>query len=645
MTKRKQIITPAPQKKDTELKMLHSDVKASRIEHTDGIFYKEPFFKLHWLAVVVIFLLSFGLYFTCISYNYVLDDQMVITDNAYTKKGFSGIWDILTTESFQGYFGAKKELVQGNRYRPLSIITFAMEYGILGKLNPSFIHIINMLLYAFTGVILMMVLNMMFRNFKTVSWWMSIPFLAAIIYIVHPIHTEAVANIKGRDEIMSMLFSFIALYAGLRFMDHKQKTWLGFSMVAYLLGLLSKENAITFLGVIPLTVYFFSDTDWRRLRTLFLWLTATTVIYLLLRFNTAGVPKFGQEINDVMNNPFLGMTAIEKIGSIMYTLGKYVALMFWPHPLSHDYYPYAIPKASLFTLIPLLSSVLYITLLFTGFRGWVKKSVYSYSILYYLVTLTIVSNIVINLGTFMNERFIFMASAGFCIAAAYFISVHLPRLLPSGGSLASMILLIAVVTGFGAKTYVRVPVWKDALSLNEAAVAVSSNSARANSFMSTALFEKYRITKPADEKRKLLDQAAFYGQKAVKILPEYQNANLMLIGVASERYKMDNNINEYIKMMKPCIMRRPDISFIKEFSDYLKGRGHDEQLFPFYVSIGNELLTLNDRRRDFAIQYLTYAYEIHPDNRQVNEALGLAYDLKGDAGQAQKFKSAAQSMQ
>jgi len=363
-----------------------------------------------------------------------------------------------------------------------------------------------------------------------------------------------------------------------------------------------------------------------------------------LRFNTAGVPKFGQEVNDLMNNPFLGMKSGEKFGSIMYTLGKYIQLMIWPHPLSHDYYPYAIPKVGIFSLLPILSLVVYGTLIYFGIKGIGKKSVYAYSILFYLVTLTIVSNIVINLGTFMNERFIFMASAGFCIAVAYFLSEHLPKL-THNGKLVGMALALVAVLGYGAKTFVRVPVWKDALSLNEAAVAVSSNSARANSFMSTALFEKFKITEDRTEKLRLLDQAEFYGLKSVGIVPDYQNPNLMLMGVASERYKLDNDINRYIRQVKPIILRRPDISFIKEFSEYLKGRGHDAELFPFYLEAGKGLMQMRDKRRDWALQYLNYAYELQPANKQVNEALALVYEMAGNVNQAARFKAAAQIAQ
>lgn len=614
-------------------------------------FYQGSFLKKYWIASLLIVGLSFVLYQACLPFGYVLDDQMVITGNSYTKKGFSGIWDIMTTESFEGYFGEKKELVQGNRYRPLSIVTFAIEYGIFGDTNPWVSHFVNILLYALTGILMMVVLTMLFRNYKSNPWWFAVPFVASIIFIAHPIHTEAVANIKGRDEIMSMLFSLGALYGALRYSDTNAHKWLITTLVSYFLGLLSKENAITFMAIIPLTIYFFSENNSAKIKSIFLWLFVATIFYLVLRFNTAGVPKFGQQINDLMNNPFLGMTPAEKFGSIMYTLGKYIALLFWPHPLSHDYYPYAIPKASIFTLIPLISLLIYGGLLYTGFKGLVKKSVYSYSILYYLITLSIVSNIVINVGTFMNERFIFMASAGFCIAAAYFLTEHLPKLWSHGKILGMVIASLAVVS-LSAKTILRVPVWKDALSLNEAAVSVSTGSARANSFMSTALFEKYKETinprayKSLDPKQKnLLDWTELYAQRAVDIVPDYHNANLMLIGVASERYKSEGNIQQYIMTMKPIIIRRPDVPFIKEFSTYLKGRGHDKELFPFYLEVGQELLKLTDKRRDWAVQFLGYAYEINPTSKAVNLAMSQAYELIGDNQKSQAYKNAAQSLQ
>ncbi len=163
--------------------------------------------------------------------------------------------------------------------------------------------------------------------------------------------------------------------------------------------------------------------------------------------------------------------------------------------------------------------------------------------------------------------------------------------------------------------------------------------------MATALFEKFKITQNVNEKKNLLNKTEFYANKAINILPDYVNGNIMMLGVVSERYKLDNDINNYIKGMKPIILRRPDIPFIKEFSEYIKDRGHDAELFPFYLEVGTELLKFNDGKRNFGIQFLNYAYQIRPTSKQVNEALGLAYELSGNMQESLKYKTAAQSLQ
>ena len=68
-----------------------------------------PFWKQYWLSGLMIFLFSTLLYVSTSSFDYVLDDKIVYTENAYTKDGFKGIKKILSTESFEGYFGEQKK--------------------------------------------------------------------------------------------------------------------------------------------------------------------------------------------------------------------------------------------------------------------------------------------------------------------------------------------------------------------------------------------------------------------------------------------------------------------------------------------------------------------------------------------------------
>ena len=150
-----------------------------------------------YLPHLLIFVFAFLLYGNTLTHDYTLDDLIVIKDNSFTKKGFSGIKEIFSYDSFTGFFGTEKKLVAGGRYRPLSIATFAVEYAVMGGLNPFLSHLINVLLYALTGSIILILLNRLFKSPTGKPWYLSLAFIATVLFMAHPIHTEVVANIKG----------------------------------------------------------------------------------------------------------------------------------------------------------------------------------------------------------------------------------------------------------------------------------------------------------------------------------------------------------------------------------------------------------------------------------------------------------------
>jgi len=614
-----------------------------KIESLIVPFYNAGFWKQQWWKAAILFVLPFLLYYQSTEFGYVLDDQIVITDNNFTTSGLAGIGDLLTTESMTGYFGEQKNLVQGNRYRPLSLITFAVEYEIAGGLNPSLSHWINILLYGLTALLLFRVLSMMFRKTKATAWWLAIPFLTSLFFVAHPIHSEAVANIKGRDEIMALLFSLATLYTALRYIDKKNLLWMIFSCVLFFLALLSKENAITYLAVIPLSIYFFSEYKWKKNLKLLGSLVATTILYLILRFSVAGVPQFGQEINDLMNNPFLEMSGSEKMATIMFTLFKYIQLYIFPHPLNHDYYPYAIPILNWGDFRALGSLILYLGIVIWGLKGIKTKRISSYAILYYLATLSIVSNIVINLGTFMNERFIYMASVGLSILAAYLISDKLGKWRGKTGMIAASVLAGILVLGYCLKTYTRVPDWESALTLNTSAVANGSNSARANSFMATALYNEGREA-GGTKKIELLNQAYDFAQKSLEIHPKYQNGNLMKAGIAAELYKSDRDEKLLLKRFAEVMAQRPDVSYITEYLEYLESRTNDfNYLMDWYVKTSLNEVMISARQPKWALHYLSRAYKLDNQNKKVLEALATVYNRMGDQNRANQYLRLAQS--
>src|SRR6202041_2731591 len=148
----------------------------------------------------------------------------------------------------------------GGRYRPLSIVTFAIEQQFMGTIpdnkidsivvhsdekgpaekvlnhNMHIRHFFNVLWFTLSVIVLLYFLRyVVFRSNPIMA------LLAAILFTINPIHTEVVANVKSRDEIMSLLFICLTFIYAFKYHEHKKKWMLGASLFSYLLAFLSKE--------------------------------------------------------------------------------------------------------------------------------------------------------------------------------------------------------------------------------------------------------------------------------------------------------------------------------------------------------------------------------------------------------------------
>ncbi|HPZ61909.1 MAG TPA: hypothetical protein PLC96_08040, partial [Bacteroidales bacterium] len=153
--------------------------------------------KLCWLLFVVATIL----YLPTITFDYTLDDALVMTGNKYTQQGISGTKDIFTHDLFEGFFGEGKQIVAGGRYRPFTQFIFAIQKDLFG-FHPWIGHLTNILSYALLMVILFLTIKALlsFPPFNKENAKL-IAFLATVLYLFHPIHTEVVCNIKSLDEI------------------------------------------------------------------------------------------------------------------------------------------------------------------------------------------------------------------------------------------------------------------------------------------------------------------------------------------------------------------------------------------------------------------------------------------------------------
>lgn len=429
-----------------------------------------------WLPYLLIFILSCALYSNTVLNKYASDDTMVLTDNKFTKQGIAGIKDLMTHDAFVGFFGERGSLlVSGGRYRPLSMVTFAIEYEMYG-LTPAYSHAINVILFGFCCLSIYYLLTLIIPAAKGKPFYLSIPFLAAILYTAHPIHTEAVANIKGRDEIMGMLFSILALIAAIKYVKTQNLLHIVWGFGVYFLALLSKENSITFFVIVPMTYYFFTKAKAKDYALTLVAYGIAVGIFLGLRTAYTASTVFADS-PEVLNNPFVYVSGpSEKYATIILTFLYYFKQLVVPHPLTHDYYFNQIPYVDFSNIGFIASFIINGGLVIYALLNIKNKSIPAYGILFYYITFGLASNLVFTVGVLMNERFIFMSSLGFSLIVAYLLvkAVERKKLSPTllGGIVGVVLMLYSV------KTFTRNFDWKDNFTLFRRDVRWSPNSAK-----------------------------------------------------------------------------------------------------------------------------------------------------------------------
>ncbi len=606
---------------------------------------------------LVIVIACFVFYGNTLTLNYAFDDLVAITGNQFTKAGIKGIPEILTTDFFAGFYGKDNNMVTGGRYRPLSLVTFALEYQIFGA-NPLISHLINLILLILTGILLYKLLSQLFVlkgipvNHK--RWYISVPFLSALLFIGHPVHTEVIANIKGRDEILSLLLALLSMKLVLDYLAGNNKVKLVLSSAVFFLALLSKENSITFLVIIPLTIWFFSKYSLKNIFITVIPLGVSVAIFLLIRQMVIGHNASGGLENDLMNNPFIEMNLMQKYATIFYTLGLYLKLLVFPHPLTFDYYPYHIPIVSWTDIRAIMSFLSYLALALYVVLTFRKREVGTYAILYFFITLSIVSNLLFPIGAFMNERFLYMPSLGYCLAIAWLLSTGTLPVLKKRSWPAWLIpgIVLIVLALYAFKTVSRNPAWQDSYTLFTTDVKVSSNSAKGNALAGEYLIKQAGQVTNVTLRDSLLRQSIKYQQKAIQIYPKQIIA---LFNLAAAYYEYNKNYDTIVTVYTTILHYLPDNpkvyqNFLMLMNQYQDG-DHKLELFKrlyavnpqrYDMNINLGVLYMNVKHDPVsAVPYLETAVRLNPSDFTAQNNLGMAYGMSNNwQGAGKAFEAA-----
>jgi tetratricopeptide (TPR) repeat protein len=483
--------------------------------------FKIPGTKVLCLLLAIV---AFCTYANTFSNSYVLDDLMVVPQNGLVQKGFSAIPDLLHTPYMKGYSN-----MPNDNYRPLSLITLAIETQVFG-VNPGNNHVVNVLLFAFCVVALFLFLLHFFDGKKV-----GVAFAAALLFAVHPIHTEVVANVKSRDELLCFLFGFLSLYLFIKHARSGALWQLVAGALCYFLSLLSKETSIAFVAIIPGIFLLYHNASKKRGVAIIAATAAVAIAFLGIRYavlkaNHADDPNFLHFIdNQLLNAP----NYASRLATVLLVLGYYIKLMFIPAPLICSYAYNSIPTATFGNAWVLLSASVYIGLLVFAVYRLLKnrKNAFAFGILFWIITLGIVSNLFILIGALMAERFVFFASVGFCLIIALLLELWINKAkeqeIFTSGKL--WLVLVPVVAVMAVMSVNRNTDWKDNMTLFLADIQKAPNNARLNYYVGNEMSTNYaNSASDANMKKQIIGESIPYLQKAVEVYPHYTDAHTSL---------------------------------------------------------------------------------------------------------------------
>lgn len=464
-------------------------------------------------GVPVLMGLAALLYANTLGNGYVYDDVPLITANEYVQQGWAGIPALLTTDSFDSQIRreAGETRPPGGRYRPLSLVTFAVEAALFGQV-AWIRHAVNILLYAAVVGVLMLLARDLFPGQPAV--WL----VFGLLFAVHPAHTEVVANVKGRDELLSLL----CMAAACRVIYRSYAA----GAVLFVLALLAKEYAVTLLALAPLWGWLRGEGPARMVRVT-AWLTVLVAAYLAWRLHWVGWPQDGG--GGVLNQPYLYATPVQAWSTKILVLGRYLALLVWPHPLRYDYSYRQIPYTDPADVRVWLAAGAYAALGWAGWSRLRRRDPVSFGIGWYLAALAPVSNLVVNAGTIMAERLVFHASAGALLAAAA-VAVRCSAVDPRAAVWMRWALAVICLAA-SARVMVRNAEWRSETTLFTRDARVAPDSALVCGNAGAMYLRLHDAADSPRERAAYRERARYYTLRAASIDPRAVEAvmNMVLV--------------------------------------------------------------------------------------------------------------------
>src|SRR3990170_1166389 len=534
------------------------------------------------ISLSLITITAFLIYSNTFASPFHFDDEPNIVEN-YKLRDLSNFWP-----------------PSGSRY--VGVLSFALNYH-FGGLNVFGYHLVNIGIHIINGILVWLLVTLTFKSPKMGGVSGSphpvglIALAAALLFVVHPVQTQAVTYIVQRYTSMATLFYLLSIVLFVKWRLQSLESggrfrglFYLFSIVSAVLAMKTKEISFTLPFVILLYEFFFYGGRWKRAYFLIPFLLTLSIIPLVF-INVDSDKPLGDIVGEVRE----AAQETESISRGDYLLTQfrvivtYIRLLLLPinqnldydYPVYHSFFIPVVFLSFLFLVAVFgLAVYLFIRSRKSG-NGYLLLS--SFGIFWFFITLSVESSIIPIRDVIFEHRLylpVVGAALAFCSAMIYGID-YWRRWSGNRVSLqvAALILVVVTVIPLSVAAYQRNRVWKDRITLWRDVVGKSPFKARGHMNLAFAYYNQGRTDEAIEEYRTALrlrpnlasvhnnlglvyynqgrtDEAIEEYRAALRLKPELALAHLNL-GLA---YAKKGYVDEAIEEFRNALRLKPDFT-------------------------------------------------------------------------------------
>ncbi|TAF32299.1 MAG: hypothetical protein EAZ57_09365 [Cytophagales bacterium] len=491
-------------------------------------------------ALLILSILTFALYAITLGHGFVFDDSGAVVGNASVHKGFAGIPEIFMNLSWENTKGSAL-LANFLIYRPLSYSFFAIQYQFFGN-SPMPFHLVNVLVYAGLVCVMYLFLNRLTEQ-KHAYWSL----LVALLYALHPVHTEVVCNIKSQDELFAMFWGLLSLNLFMKSQQEATPKYLWLSVIAFGAAAFSKENGLFWFPLIALTAYVgLKKSIAKSLMACWPYLIPAA-LFLILRHLAIADTKAVYNYSGYDNPISFATSMSQELGMRFWAWGTAIWQLVFPYKLKIFYHYNDVPMTEVYDWQSIVSLLIVVFLVITASIGLYKRYWAAFGVAAFGLQYAIFMQIPSPIANIFGERWLFTPSFGFCILIGSLIYgtacwiAERKALNPALNlNFTSLYALVAVLCmGYSVRTFYRSLDWQSEYKLFTKECEESPNTYIAHRNASIACNNKMR----KENDPKLLDQYIFHLERCIDIRPELGTTYETMGKLELER----NNLEEAAK--------------------------------------------------------------------------------------------------